>query len=483
MSSSSGPGAAAEVMAPLVASQPQRHGRWTRRGVWETALLVTGLLFNFLLLPHSVSADGYKRYQALTQLLTGHGLSASQFSLIGPLFAAPLWYLTSLASLPLLGIAMYNTIIFALALVAFYWALSPLMDHHLLRVFLLLLTFASMFPYHLGQFYGEVFTAALAAVGLTLLALRRTRGALAGGALLALGVANTPASLVALALSLARHVWRTRRWRWLLIGAGAVALAMLESWARRGSPLATGYSDDHGFVSIMPFSGRPGFSYPFLLGLLSILFSFGKGLIFYVPGLFLPVRSRIAQLGDAARPLWHMYSLWLWFVVGLVLVYSPWWGWNGDWFWGPRFFLFACAPASFALALWTQRPASRLWINLVALLALALSVWVGINGPLFDQATMGACLANHLQSIAYCDYTPDFSALWRPLVNAHLYGIGPRFMAVEGLTPRTLTYGGFALAIGGYVAAPLVRAIWRQSRDLLAAWAPRLAAVWADLRF
>lgn len=483
MSSSSGSGAATQATAPLLAPPRQRHGRWTRRGVWETALLVTGLLFNFLLLPHSVSWDGYNRYQALTQLLTGHGFSTNHFSLIGPLFAAPLWYVTSLASLPLLGIAMYNTVVFALTLLAFYWALSPLMDHHVLRVFLLLLTFASMFPYHLGQFYGELFTATLAAVGLMLLALRHGRGAFAGAVLLALGVANTPASVVALALALARHIWRTRRWRWLLIGVAAIALIMLESWVRRGSPLATGYGSDHGFVSIMPFSGRPGFSYPFLFGLLSILLSFGKGLIFYIPGLFLPVRSRIAQLGEAARPLWNMYTLWLCFVVGLILLYSPWWGWNGDWFWGPRFFLIACVPASFALALWTQRPAARLWVNLIALLTLALSVWVGINGPLFDQATMGACLANHLQYIAYCDYTPDFSALWRPLVNAHLYGIGPRFMAVEGLTPRSLTYGGFALAIGAYIAAPLVRAIWSQSREALAAWWPHLSATWADLRF
>jgi len=473
----------ASAVATLDTARPRTSaGRWTRRGVWETCFLVSGLLLRFLLLPHYVTADGYYRYQALLQLLTGHGLSTTKYSLIGPIFAAPLWYLASLASLPLLGIIAYNTVIFALGLIAFYVTLAPLLDRHTLRVFLLLLSFASLFPYQLGHFYGEVFTAILAAVGLMLLALRRRRGALTGAALIALGIANSPVTIVALALALARHIWQTRRLRYLLVGVAPAALIVGESWLRHGGPFTTGYRDDHGYVTLLPFSGRPGFSYPLLLGLLAILLSFGKGLLFYIPALFLPMRARLAQLGAAARPLWTMYSLWLCFVVGLILVYAKWWGWNGDWFWGPRFFLFACIPASFALALWTQRPSTRLWVNLVALGVLALSVWVGINGPIFDEATMGACLANNWRLGAYCDFTPDYSALWRPLVNADLYGIGPRFMALEGLNARSLTYAGFVLFIGVYVSAPLLRAIWAQTRAALAAWTPRLRAFLAELR-
>ena len=464
--------------------RPERaRGRWTRRGVWETSFLVAGLFLHFMLLPKYIVGDGYSRYLELSQLLSGHGIPVSRYSLIGPLFAAPLWYLGALASAPVAGLAAFNSILFALGLLAFYFILRDVMDRHVLRVFLLLLTFASMFSYHILHFYGEVFTALFVALGLMLITLRSARGAFAGVVMVMLGVANTPVTVAAIALVAIKRVWDTRRLRYLSLALAPLALALAEAWLRRGSPLATGYGQVHGVASIMPFSGRPGFSYPLLFGLLAIFLSFGKGLLFFTPGLFLPVRRHFAALWGARSPIASMYTLWLLFVAGLVLVYAKWWGWNGDWFWGPRFFLFACVPASFALALWTQRPANRLSLNLLALLALALSVWVGIEGPLFDQATLGVCYNNDMRLLPYCNFTPDFSALWRPLVNAYLYGIGPRFMAMEGLTPRSLTYGGFVLFIGVYIAAPLLRAIWLQTRAELAVWAPRVVDVARGLRF
>lgn len=477
------PGAVSiEVAAPIIEKPVAQRGRWARRGVWETSLIVAGLLLRFMLLPHYLIGDGDVRYLALQQLLTGHGLSTTKYSLIGPLFAAPLWYLASLASAPLLGIIAYNTVLFGLTLIAFYWVLSPHMDHHVLRVFLLTLSFFSMFSYHLGQFYGEVFTASLVGVGLTLLALRGARKVVAGALLITLGVANTPAVVIALALTMGPYIWQTRRLRYALIVVASVALILLESWVRRGSPFTTGYAGDRGATTAMPFSTLSGFGNPFLIGLLSVLFSFGKGLVYFTPGLFLPVRRRIAKLKAAADPLWTMYLLWLWFVIGLILVYAKWWDWSGDWFWGPRFYLFACIPASLALALWTQQPSARLSRNLLALGALALSVWVGIDGPVFDQAGMTVCTAHNSALLPFCNYTPDFSALLLPFVNAELYGLSPRFMAIEELTPRAIAYGCFVLCVGAYVAAPLILVIWRQSRAALAAWAPQVATFLGDLR-
>jgi hypothetical protein len=52
----------------------------------------------------------------------------------------------------------------------------------------------------------------------------------------------------------------------------------------------------------MPYTGRPGFSYPFLFGVLGILFSFGRGLAFFAPALWLlllprkPAALRLRQL-------------------------------------------------------------------------------------------------------------------------------------------------------------------------------------------
>ena len=113
----------------------------------------------------------------------------------------------------------------------------------------------------------------------------------------------------------------------------------------------------------MPYSGLPGFSYPFLFGLLAILFSFGKGLVFFTPGLFLPLKERLRALGERGSALWRLHTSWLLFTASLVLIYASWWDRSGDWFWGPRFFLFASVPASFALALWASRPSPRLWVK------------------------------------------------------------------------------------------------------------------------
>ena len=78
--------------------------------------------------------------------------------------------------------------------------------------------------------------------------------------------------------------------------------------------------------------------------------------------------------------MYSVYVLWLAFLAGLILIYGHWYDWSGDWFWGPRFLLFASFPASFALAVW-QSARGTSWIaRAITLLLLAFSVWVGING-------------------------------------------------------------------------------------------------------
>ena len=70
----------------------------------------------------------------------------------------------------------------------------------------------------------------------------------------------------------------------------------------------------HGIKTIMPYSGRPGFSYPFLFGLLSILFSFGNGLLFFTPGLLLPIRKTLSKWPLHQKiNLSQVYTLWMCF--------------------------------------------------------------------------------------------------------------------------------------------------------------------------
>jgi hypothetical protein len=422
-----------------------------RRPGLDALLLGIALVELLALFPHTLNGDAASRFAALSQLLSGHGVSTTKYSLISPLFAAPLWLLGQLFASPPALVALFNWLVFSLGLLALYLLLRNIMDRLILRSFLLLLVAASMFPAHTISFYAEMFTAVTVAVGSTLAVVGRRLGAAMGWALAALGAANIPASLLGLGAMSLLYTLRRRRVRYLAALLAGVALTLAESWLRRGNPLDAGYAGDSGFHTIMPYSGGPGFNYPIFFGLLAILLSFGKGLIFFAPGLFLPARRYLRTQGDPGQAtLYTLYLLWLAFVAGMLLVYAHWWAWYGGWFWGPRFFLFASIPAALVLAARLHARDAGLGANLLTLAALVLSFWVGVNGVVFDQGALAACTANNYALEFLCQYTPEFSVLWRP------------FVVFEPLSGGAILYCATSAAIFLYLALPLFMRTVRQ---------------------
>jgi hypothetical protein len=425
--------------------------RWLAR--LEVALLAAGLAL-LLFSPASLDGDALVRFEALDDLLARGRVSSTPYSLVGPLASAPLWLLGRLGGSPAWGCLLYNRLLFIGGLLVLGRLLGDVAAE-LRRRFLLLLVLASMFPHHVQYYYSEVFSAVLAAVGL--LAVARGR-ALAGWTGVVLAVVNNPAWAGGLTLAAGCVMVRTRRWRHALVLLVTAALVVLESWLRRGHPLMSGYEDNHGFATVLPYSGRPGFSYPLFFGLLSIVLSFGKGLVFFAPGLLLPVpRHAVAPVVRAA------WLLWLAFLAGLVLVYARWWAWYGGWFWGPRFFLFASVPASLALAVHLGAADQRaLGWNLLALAALLLSLWVGLNGLVFGQAGLEVCAADYsLEFLTW--YVPEFSALWRPFV-------APRLPAdLGGWAVLGAALAVYALAVV-VLTGPLAALCARQGVRRLAGW-------------
>ncbi|TMC20773.1 MAG: hypothetical protein E6J34_11660 [Chloroflexi bacterium] len=388
------------------------------QAIIETVLILAGLLALLFLVPHGIYGDGEKRFLALSELLAQRKIPDSEYSMVGPLFSAPLWYLGKRFWTAMAMCSQYNWLIFAIGLGLTYLLLKDRMDRTLLRKFLLILTTASMFCMHVTAYYGEVFSALC--VGIGVLALLSRRASCAGWIAIILGVVNTPASLAGLICLVSKQLLNSKRLRYILLIVAAVALIMLEAWIRRGSPFTTGYANDHGFRTVMPYSGLAGFAYPFFFGLISILFSFGKGLFFYAPGLLLPVRKTLLKSQEEENlVLYRAYLLWIFFLAGLVLIYSRWWSWYGGLFWGPRFFLIASIPASFALAVRVHdKKNSSLLLNLFTLLVLNLSFWVGLNGAVYNDVSTAihVCTDNQYQLEILCHYTPEFSALWFPFV-------------------------------------------------------------------
>jgi len=262
-----------------------------------------------------------------------------------------------------------------------------------------------MIAAHVSDFYGETFTAMTVGVGvLSAVVVGGRRAVRAMGWVgIVLGTANTPATLPGLALVSGHWAWVSRRLRYLCAVAVAVTLVVGEAWLRRGGPLAQGYDGE-------------SFSYPFGLGVLAILFSFGKGLVFFTPGLVLPIGRRVGGLYDASSlDLRRGYRSLLLFIAGMVLVYASWWDWSGDLYWGPRYFLIAILPASLALAVWLTAEESRLLPNIALLGVLALSVWVGANSTIFEQLKSPRCfpLATPIEDL--CRFGVRDSALWYPI--------------------------------------------------------------------
>lgn len=395
-----------------------------------------------LCVPRVITADGEMRWRAVDQLLQGLSLEGIRYSLIGPLFASPLIFLDHALGEGRTLASYYNVLLFLGAALALVIMLRPFLGREVALRFGLLLGLGSMIPFHTTNFYGETFTA----VGLALGSVALLRGwEILGAIVLSLAAANTPATGVALGAMILVLAWRERKPLWLAIPLLAAILVISESRLQRGEFFVSGYEGSRGPPTVLPFTSVTGFSYPFALGALSLLFSFGKGLCFFSPGLLAPAFADlfVAPGEDRSRTLF-----WAWFaaVGGLILVYGKWWDWSGDQYWGPRFLLFASFPASLALAgLLGQMRSLRARIATGG--ALLLSAWVGFDGLVFGNHDMAICY--QLGKPYLCWYTPDFSALARPFVS-----------------PRPL--GGKELLIAAiwlFGTATLAIPLWHKSRD------------------
>jgi hypothetical protein len=413
-----------------------------RRAVLERGLIVAGFGMLFFLLPHALVGDDNQRFSDIEQLLHHGRLSDSKYSLVMPLLSVPVLALGNVVESPAWWAGHFNVIVVAAGAAVSCWLLRGRADPHLLRLIVLMLLFASFLTDRLRDYNAEVLTATLVAVGI--ICITTERHVAAGWAAIVIGVVNTPAAIVGLGLLAGWETLRNRQFRNLAPVVAALALIMLEDWVRRGGPLVTGYRNDHGVRTIMPYSGQPGFSYPFALGVAAILFSFGRGLLFFTPGLALWLDGRTRRLVRPA-PGQPAVTLMLLFTAGLVLVNAKWWAWYGGGAWGPRFFVFAAIPASVLLAVRIWRAGRSPSADAVTLAVLALSAWVGCAGAINDrQQALAICSANHYQNEQLCWFTPDFSPLWQPV------------RQFPHLTTATTVLALYCFAIFSYLAAPLV---------------------------
>jgi len=395
----------------LNAVPPGTASLWVSAGLW----LIGGLVM-FFVMGHAIVGDAGLRFEALQDLLDHGklprtdgrgGLPPAQYSLVGPLLSSPLYLLGRWIQTPSWWCERYNVLLLVGFGALLMWSLHGRVKATTAAAIVLATAFCSMFPHHIIWFYGEVFSATMICGGLAVAILRNRSW---GWVLVILGCVNTMAWTPGVALAVVLHSVKRRTLRTLLVPAIAALCILIDARLRHDAWFDFGYSLNGFTKSLLPYARQWGFDAPFLVGLASILLSFGKGLIFFAPAFFVP----LPKATDPA--LVHYQRLLQAVLVGMLLVYSKFTAWSGDWYWGPRYFLLAAVPSSLALALWLKQPSAALWSRWAALLGFTLSGWVALDGVTYALYDVGICQADQFREVHLCWYVPDYSPLWRPFL-------------------------------------------------------------------
>ncbi|MBR6471501.1 MAG: hypothetical protein IKS83_06865 [Victivallales bacterium] len=414
---------------------------------WYLGLLVVGFALYATMPNFQPGGDGGERLKFLTNLEIFRTVIPCKHSALMPLSAsAALWL--DLCYNGMWFVLRHNLFLLALGLWA-AWKLLRRLGWSIPATgnFCLLVMCGGLFGDAIRHFYGENFTALLVAIGSLWLAC----GSVWGNFCLVIGVANIPATILAYGLILLRRIWEKRSWRPMLWLLPLNALLVGDHLLRYGFTLSTGYEGDAGYKTFMPYSGLPGFSYPFFLGVLGILFSFGKGMLFFFPALALWLEPRWRGKGTSHELL----NCWLLFVAGLILVYAKWWSWYGGWSFGPRFFLFAGLPAVLLMInAIREAPRNSCRQNLLLLFIVFWQCYVGFCAVHYGMEGIFFLLENNYAYEAFNHYIPEFTVLfnaWRPFPHGY----------------RAWSLAIFHLLVAITVTAPIFPILFRQLRQSL----------------
>ncbi|GEM_PF-1700796 len=128
---------------------------------------------------------------------------------------------------------------------------------------------------------------------------------------------------------------------WFTVPLAAALYAILYyNYIRYGNWLTLGYTDSRTYDLRDTYFG---FNVPFLSGLYAQLLSSGKGFFFYNPSCLLAFLG-LKNSFKSNKPETLMIVA---MILGMLAIYSTWYGWHGDWCWGLRYW--SCMPPFFLL--------------------------------------------------------------------------------------------------------------------------------------
>lgn len=191
-----------------------------------------------------------------------------------------------------------------------------------------LLAFATPAAVYARLFFAEAVIALCLLLGFRWLSIGRGAWVALGGLALGWAVWTREGAAAALPAATLYLLLQGRTWRerfsslgWWGVGLGIpLSLLLWHNTYRFGSPFLHGYQGE-------------AFNTPLLEGILGLLISPGRGLVWYAPPVLLALPGGVS-LWQRDRKLVLMVAV---LFAGYLALYGRWWAWDGGWAWGPRF--------------------------------------------------------------------------------------------------------------------------------------------------
>lgn len=396
-------------MAVRVSSSPVSAS--TRPSEIVDVLLVSVLavqLVALFLAPSNISGDDPIRFDAVRTLAAGQW-PAMKFSVIPSIAGVPALWLGEALGLGDRLVARLGRVVFALGLLVIILVARRVRGPRYALLVGIGLVNSMLSGYALG-YNVELFTATLTAVGFVVI--RSVPHALARGlgwTGVVFATASVPVTLIGLAAVVTAMAVRRRSLWPLLALAAAGGITVAEATVTAGHFAIVKYgASEIGTSTLLPWGPVESFGHPVVFGLVAILFSFGRGLFFYLPGVVAVPRAGTHAMGDVARQLALFGGV-------LIPVYAAWWAWYGGITFGPRFLMIGAFGAAFATAeiLMDMR---RRWAGVVGALIVSWTAWVGVASVMFwlTPRVAQTCMEDNFRLEPLCWYAPEYSSVFAP---------------------------------------------------------------------
>lgn len=356
-----------------------------------------------------ISGDDILRKNAVIALFNGSFIDI-KFSHIQTLVTLPFYKFFEYFGLHNFGVDKFGSICWLI------WALVVGIIISRIRgltyaITLISLAYATLLLPYLNGYNAEATTALGVTGGSALFLLCKSKYAkLLGWTITAISVSNTPVAVFGLIVASFYVVIKSKKLRYLTLPIISMITVVIEASMTKGSISVSKYNAalESGNSPLMPWGTVVGFGHNIIYGVLAIFFSFGRGLIFFIPNFFLS----FIRIKDSVG-VWMNFMLF--FVLSLIPIYAMWWAWYGGITYGPRFFLVACVVGAVATTE-IVRQGNNYKLQIVAAVLTLISTIVAFIGvsTFIGPKTAYMCMVNNYIYEPLCWYSLEYSNLFSP---------------------------------------------------------------------